>query len=104
MRMVLFSALVGAAALFALPGAATKAEAQPGMGASSMEAGARLCRRALPSARRFIGRPEGVVRARFRAPSGVIVRFCGGCTMDYRPNRLTFALTPQGRVRLATCG
>lgn len=102
MRLAVFSTLLGAAFWLAAPGASTPAAAQPG--ASNMEAAARLCRGALPRARRFIGRPENVARARFRAPPGVTVRFCLGCTMDYRPNRLTFGLNPQRRVRIVSCG
>jgi hypothetical protein len=68
------------------------------------EAGIRNCRRALPAARRLVGQPEQVARARFRAPRGVIVRFCFACTRDYRPNRLTFGLDQSQMVRSASCG
>ena len=102
MRSALVSTLFGAALCLAAPGAAQQAPSQWGSG--NMEAGARLCRRTLPAARRFIGRPERVARARFRAPPGIMVRFCLGCTMDYRPNRMTFALNRYRRVQDVTCG
>jgi hypothetical protein len=68
------------------------------------QAGIRNCQRALPAARRLIGQPERVARARFRAPHGVVVRYCFACTRDFRPNRLTFGLDQTQTVRSASCG
>ncbi|QCI65592.1 hypothetical protein [Phreatobacter stygius] len=87
--------------LAAMP-SAVPAEAQPAL--PGFQQGAAACRRALPAARRFVGRPEALVRARYRAPAGVAVRYCMMCTRDYRPNRLTFGLDGRNIVRSATCG
>ncbi|WP_204307350.1 hypothetical protein, partial [Enterobacter hormaechei] len=76
-------------ALAAVP-LASPVEAQPAM--PGFARGEAACRRALPAARRFVGRPERLVRARFRPPAHVVVRYCEMCTRDYRPNRLTFGL------------
>lgn len=89
--------LLGASAL---PGAV---EAQPGP-ETGFQNGLRNCQRALPAARRFIGRHERMMRARFRAPRGVTVRACQMCTFDYRPDRLTFGLDERQIVRSASCG
>lgn len=61
------------------------------------------CRRALPAARRFIGQNRQAVQRRFRAPRGVLVRVCDGCTRDLRSNRLTFGLDRTGIVRSVAC-
>lgn len=84
--------------------AATPAGAQPSAGATAgIEGAARACQRALPAARRFVGRPGRVAQRRFRAPRGVVVRACLMCTRDFRPNRLTFGLDPAGTVRSVGC-
>ncbi len=92
-----FAALTLAAVVLAA--APVGAQAPP-----EFQAGIRNCQRALPAARRFIGQPERAVRQRFRAPRGVIVRYCLMCTRDYRPNRLTFGLDQAQVVRSASCG
>ena len=66
--------------------------------------GEAACRRLLPAARRHVGQPARLVRARFRAPPAVQVRYCMMCTHDYRPNRLTFGLDERNIVRNASCG
>ncbi|MBL8569338.1 MAG: hypothetical protein JNK84_09645 [Phreatobacter sp.] len=93
-----FLAVLSMAATLALAGPAM---AQPH---ADFRGGIRNCQRALPMARRFVGLPERVVRARFRSPRGVIVRYCAMCTRDYRPNRLTFGLGAASIVRSASCG
>lgn len=99
--MKVLGAMLILTALVAAP-AASPAEAQPAM--PGFAQGEAACRRALPVARRFVGRPERLVRARFRPPAGVIVRYCQICTRDYRPNRLTFGLDGRAIVRSAGCG
>lgn len=97
-RFRLLSAALLGAGLLALAGPAM---AQPQAG---FQAGIRSCQRVLPVARRLVGLPERVVRARFRAPRGVTVRYCAMCTRDFRPNRLTFGLDGASIVRSASCG
>lgn len=91
-------AALSVAATLALAGPAA---AQPH---ADFRSGIRNCQRVLPVARRFVGLPERAVRARFRAPRGVMVRYCAMCTRDYRPNRLTFGLDGANIVRSASCG
>ncbi|MCZ0735936.1 hypothetical protein [Phreatobacter sp. AB_2022a] len=67
-------------------------------------AGEAACRRALPLARRHVGQPARLARARFRAPAAIQVRYCMMCTHDYRPNRLTFGLDERNIVRSVSCG
>ncbi|MGU9980051.1 hypothetical protein ACJ4V0_08410 [Phreatobacter sp. HK31-P] len=106
---ILSTALAGA--LFIAPltaGLPAAAMAQPAVSgpssAAAFQAAMRHCRRVLPIARRLVGLPQETVRARFRAPRGVIVRYCAICTRDFRPNRLTFGLDERGIVRGASCG
>lgn len=96
-------ALAAALALPVLAGAPAKAQ-PTAMSALEMQGPARACQRALPAARRFVGRPGRVAERRFRAPRGVVVRACLMCTRDFRPNRLTFGLDPAGIVRSVSCG
>jgi len=110
MRLAVLSAALAGAILvgpFAsgTPGAARAQPAASGpASAASFQAAMRHCRRVLPVARRLIGLPQATVQARFRAPRGVIVRYCAICTRDFRPNRLTFGLDERGIVRGASCG
>ncbi|WP_296572342.1 hypothetical protein [Phreatobacter sp.] len=109
MRFAILSAAAFAAAvILATPGPSGSANAQPagatGPSSAPFQAAMRRCRRALPVARRFIGLPQAVVQARYRAPRSLVVRYCAICTRDFRPNRLTFGLDDRGIVRSATCG
>jgi hypothetical protein len=93
--------LLGILSLAGMLAFAGPAAAQP---RPDFSGGMRNCQRVLPVARRFVGLPERAVRARFRAPRGVVVRYCQMCTRDYRPNRLTFGLDGANVVRSASCG
>lgn len=109
MRLAVFSiAVVAAVLLVAAPGSSGTASAQQqratGPSHPAFQAAMRRCRRELPVARRFIGLPRATVEARYRAPRGLIVRYCAICTRDFRPNRLTFGLDDRGIVRGASCG
>ena len=110
MRLAVLSAALTGAVLVAplasgAPGTARAQAAAPAPASSaSFQAAMRHCRRVLPVARRFVGLPQATVQGRFRAPHGVIVRYCALCTRDFRPNRLTFSLDERGIVRGASCG
>jgi hypothetical protein len=109
MRLALVSAAAAAVLLVAVPGSPGPASAQQppratGPSQPAFQAAMRRCRRELPVARRFIGLPRATVEARYRAPRGLIVRYCAICTRDFRPNRLSFGLDERGIVRGASCG
>ncbi|MGL4287306.1 MAG: hypothetical protein ACRCVA_13240 [Phreatobacter sp.] len=99
--MKALAAMLILTALIAAP-TASPADAQPAM--PGLAQGEAACLRVLPVARRFVGRPERLVRARFHPPANVVVRYCQMCTRDYRPNRLTFGLDGRSIVRSAGCG